>query len=57
MYMNINNIQYQKTYRKNRKKLGWKYFSIMVPEDCYTELKKFYLQWKSNNLEKWKKYE
>ena len=48
----MDNKAYQKTYRKERQKKGWKYFSVIVPPDFYIELKKFYLQWKINNLKK-----
>jgi hypothetical protein len=49
----MDNKSYQKKYRKSKEKLGWKYFSVIIPADCYLELKKFYLELKSKNLEKW----
>jgi hypothetical protein len=48
----MDKIKYQKKYRKAKLKDGWKYFSVMVPDDCYTELKRCYLMWKLKNLEK-----
>ncbi len=48
----MGNKEYQLKYRRNKEKDGWRYFSIMVHPDCYMELKRFYLIWKSNNLEK-----
>lgn len=46
----MNNTLYQKNYRKLKLKIGWKYFSVLVPNDCYKELKKCYLNWKIKNL-------
>ena len=54
LYM-MDNKEYQSTYRKTKEKNGWKYFSILVPEDCYYHLKKSYLLWKAENLQEWKK--
>ena len=48
----MDNISYQKNYRQAKLKNGWKYFSVMVPKECYTELKKCYLKWKLKNLDK-----
>ena len=51
----MDNKTYQKNYRLSKEKKGWKYFSLMVPPECYLDMKKFYLQWKSNNLKLWEK--
>jgi len=51
----MDNKEYQSEYRKTKEKNGWKYFSILVPEDCYYHLKKSYLLWKAENLKDWKK--
>lgn len=48
----MDNKTYQKNYRKNKQNAGWKYFSVIVPDDFYKELKKFYLNWKINNIDK-----
>jgi hypothetical protein len=53
--MKCKNTEYMKAYRTNKIKNDWKYFSIMVPKDCYLELKRFYLTWKSNHLDEWDK--
>ena len=53
--MIMDNKTYQLKYRRSKEKRGWKYFSIMVPSDCYMDLKKFYLRWKSDNLQLWNK--
>jgi len=50
MYMK--NETYQKNYRKAKLEANWKYFSVLVPKECYTELKKCYLKWKLKNLDK-----
>jgi len=49
----VNNKDYQANYRRTKEKNGWKYFSVIIPAECYLELKKFYLRLKSDNLEKW----
>lgn len=49
----MDNKLYQAKYRRHKEKRGWRYFSTIVPPDCYLELKKFYLRWKSDNIEKW----
>jgi len=46
----MDNAEYQKTRRKTRKKIGWKYFSVQVPAEFYIELRKFYLRWKLENI-------
>lgn len=51
----MTNKIYQAKYRKKKENNGWRYFSVMVPPECYMELKKFYLLLKSNNIEKWNK--
>jgi hypothetical protein len=51
----VNQKTYQAQYRKDKTQKGWKYFSIMVPASCYTDLKKFYLKWKIDNLQMWDK--
>jgi hypothetical protein len=48
----MDNSKYQKNHRRNKKKNGWRYFSVQVPPDFYVELKKFYIQWKMNNINK-----
>ena len=48
----MDNKSYQKNYRKSKQKAGWKYFSVIVPYDFHKELKKFYLNWKINNIDK-----
>lgn len=48
----MDNKTRQKKYRDNKKKEGWRYFSVMVPEYFYWKLKKDYFQWKIDNLEK-----
>jgi len=53
----MDNKFHQANYRRDKEKRGWKYFSVMIPSECYLELKKFYLRWKSDNLEKWNKNE
>lgn len=49
----MDNKVYQTKYRRKKENKGWRYFSAMVPPDCYLELKKFYLRLKSDNIEKW----
>ena len=48
----MDNKSYQKNYRKTKQRAGWKYFSVIVPNDFHRELKKFYLNWKINNIDK-----
>ncbi len=48
----MDNKTRQKKYRESKKKEGWRYFSVMVPEDYYWKLKKDYFQWKMDNIEK-----
>ena len=50
--MIMNKTSYQKNYRKIKLKNGWKYFSVLVPDDCYVALKKCYFLWKIENLKK-----
>lgn len=50
-----NQNKYSKEYIKLKEDNGWRYFSVMVPEDCHGALKKEYLRWKSENLELWDK--
>lgn len=49
----MKNVAYQKRYRKQKKLMGWRYFSVLVPNPCYFALKKFLLKWKSEHLEEW----
>lgn len=53
--MVMDSKDYQKQYRRNRENKGWKYLSIMIPSECYIDIKKFYLRWKSDNLHLWDK--
>lgn len=49
----MDNKTYQNKYRRTKEDNGWRYFSVMIPPECYAELKKFYLKWKGDNLHLW----
>ena len=52
IFIAMDKVKYQKNYRKDKLKRGWKYFSVLVPNDCYVELKKCHLLWKIENLKR-----